>query len=156
MVRRDRLGGGGVDSPRPAPRRRGPTNALTLSLEPAPVNPNSIPNASLVRPILITSRRSSRASPRAWAAATAAASSKAGNGALRARVHDLASKSTQVIAPEATVGNWTAETYQAEASEIDLPDQWLSEAEYSTAEIEARRAARRGREGQGRRRGPRA
>lgn len=53
----------------------------------------------------------------------------------------LASQSTARIAPEATVGQYTAKTYTEEASVINLPDQWLSEAQYGTATVEARRAA---------------
>jgi len=53
----------------------------------------------------------------------------------------LASQSSVQIAPEAVTGRYTNETYTEEAQAVNLPDQWLSEAEFSTAAIEAQRAA---------------
>jgi len=88
------------------------------------------------RQILITSLVASLAAGLGGCSST---SQKAGTGAFER--DGLAQRSTQEISPEATTGTWTAEQYQAEASDIALPDQWLSEAEFGTASIEARRAA---------------
>lgn len=53
----------------------------------------------------------------------------------------LASLSMQQIPADATQGFYTAETYKTEGRQVALPDQWVSEAEFGTASIEARRAA---------------
>jgi hypothetical protein len=95
------------------------------------------PTNSRIRPILITSLVAGLAA--GLGGCSSSGTQKAGSGAFQPE--GLAKFSTQEIAPDATTGNWTSEHYQAEATEIALPDQWLSEAEFATASIESRRAA---------------
>lgn len=90
-----------------------------------------------VGPILVTALVASLAA--GLGGCTSSGITTASNGAFERE--GLARFSNEQISPEATTGNWTAETYRAEASEMALPEQWLSEAEFGTASIEARRAA---------------
>ena len=92
----------------------------------------NIPTNNRIRPVLITSLVAGLAA--GLGGCNSSGVQKAGSGAFERE--GLAQFSTQEIAPDATTGNWTAEHYQAEATEIALPDQWLSEAEFSTASIE--------------------
>lgn len=87
------------------------------------------------RPVVVTSLVASLAAVLGGCSATHSSRS---SGSFE--TDGLASLSNQQISPEATIGTFTAESYQAEAGEIQLPDQWLSEAEWGTASIEARRA----------------
>jgi hypothetical protein len=54
---------------------------------------------------------------------------------------DLANQATISLNPQNTHGAYTSEWYQGEASESNLPNRWLSEAQLSVSENEARRAA---------------
>ena len=53
---------------------------------------------------------------------------------------DKAQMSTAVINPSETYGAYTSESYIQEASEFNLPQQWVSEARAGTAEIQAVKA----------------
>lgn len=52
-----------------------------------------------------------------------------------------ASRATVAVDPAAIKGTYTSDYYGAEGSKVALPQQWVSEAVESTAEIEARRAS---------------
>lgn len=64
---------------------------------------------------------------------------KASNGSYSE--NDLANQATITINPEDVQGQFTADWYQGEAAQTNLPGRWLSEASLSVSENEARRAA---------------